>query len=317
MLVFGTQIHVVTFMFILLETGMFIFQFFYYLFRPQDKIRLWYLILLFLMLFYNITGGLFPDPKLNIDLSIQEMTAYGSGFLMASYFPFYFYKAFDLKALRWHAFYGVPLFLFLPYVIFFVIDYAINGNLDTDLKYGMIAPLIYAFVLLYVMFQAIRRKHQKDRNQNQYLEEIAMYCAVSPWASLAVFGIVESSQLVEVLCTNSGIVMLSALFIWRSVKRARLEYQQFMEMMINGVRPELFDANCMLYHLTNREVEIIKLLRSGLKPKEIGNRLFIAERTVTTHVQNMMTKTQTRSRLELIRKLEHGIFDSPDQFNLS
>lgn len=317
MLVFGTQIHIVTFIFILLEMGMFVFQLFYYLFRPQDKIRLWYLILLILMLFYNITGGLFPDPKIPINVSLQEMIAYGSGFLMASYFPFYFYKAFDLKPLRWHAYYGVPLFLMMPYVIFFVVVYAINGNLDVDIKYGMIAPLAYALVLLWVMFRAIYKKHQKERNQNQYMEEIAMYFAISPWASLAVFGIVESSQLVEVLCTNTGIVMLSVLFIWRSVTRARLEYQQFMEMMINGVRPELFDANCMRYHLTNREVEIIKLLRIGLKPKEIGDRLFIAERTVTTHLQNMMSKTQTRSRLELIRKLEQGIFDSPDQLNLS
>jgi len=317
MLVFGTQIHIVTFIFILLEAGMFIFQLFYYLFRPQDKTRLWYLILMSLMLFYNITGGLFPDPKIHLDLALQEMIAYGSGFLMASYFPFYFYKAFDLKALRWHALYGVPLFLMAPYLIFFVIVYAVNGNLEADIKYGMIAPLIYSGVLLWVMFRAIYKKHQLERNDNQYLEEIAMYVAVSPWASLAVFGIVESSQLVEVLCTNTGIVVLSILFIWRSVNRARLEYQQFMEMMINGIRPELFDANCLKYHLTNREVEIVKLLRSGLKPREIGDRLFIAERTVTTHVQNIMTKTQTRSRLELIRKLEQGIFDSPDQLNLS
>ena len=55
MLVFGTQIHIVTFIFIALEMGMFIFQFFYYLFRPQDKIRLWYLLLLFLMRFYSAT----------------------------------------------------------------------------------------------------------------------------------------------------------------------------------------------------------------------------------------------------------------------
>ncbi|XHR95547.1 hypothetical protein ACFJIV_02240 [Mucilaginibacter sp. UC70_90] len=119
MLVFGTQIHIVTFLFILLETGMFIFQFFYYLFRPKDMQRKLYLILLGLMLFYNITGGLFPDPKINIPISLQMMVAYGSGFLMAAYFPFYFYKAFELDSLRWHALYGVPLFLFLPYVIFF------------------------------------------------------------------------------------------------------------------------------------------------------------------------------------------------------
>ncbi len=164
MLVFRTQIHIVTFIFIVLELMMLSFQFFYYLFRPEDRNRLWYLILLVLMLFYNITGGLFPDPNIKISIELQEMVAYGSGFLMASYFPFYFYKAFELKSLRWHAYYGVPLFLMLPYVIFFVIDYAINGHLQIDLKYGMIVPFIYALVLLWVMFRAIRQKQQESRN---------------------------------------------------------------------------------------------------------------------------------------------------------
>src|ERR1700754_4581643 len=100
MLVFGTQVHIVTFIFIMLEFIMFCFQFIYYLFRPQDKPRKWNLILLALMLFYNITGGLFPDPKItSISVSVQLMIAYGCGFLMASYFPFYFYKAFDLLIL--------------------------------------------------------------------------------------------------------------------------------------------------------------------------------------------------------------------------
>jgi DNA-binding CsgD family transcriptional regulator len=181
----------------------------------------------------------------------------------------------------------------------------------------MIAPLVYAIVLLLVIFRAIRRKYKEERNKNKYLEEIAMNFAVTPWAALAFFGIVESSQLIEVLCTNTGIIALSILFIWKSIKNARSEYQQFMELMVNGVRPELFGQNCLKYHLTNREVEIITLLRCGLKPREIGEQLFIAERTVTTHLQNIMTKTQTRNRLELIRKLELGIFHNPDQLNLS
>lgn len=302
MLVFGTQIHVVTFIFILLETGMFIFQLFYYLFRPQDRQRLWYLILLALMLFYNITGGLFPDPAIPIAVSLQTMLAYGSGFLMASYFPFYFYKAFNLDALRWHAFYGVSLFLFLPYVLFFVIDYAIYGNLKADLKYGMIAPFIYAMVLLRVIFQAIRDKHRKERNAHQYLEEMAMYAAVTPWASLAFFGLVESNQLIEVLCTNTGIIGISFLFIWRSIKSARLEYTRLTEL----VRQEgnsVFEDMCRYYRLTDREIEIVLLVRQGFTYKQISEKLFIAGKTVQNHVQHIFEKTHVRNKVALIQKL--------------
>ncbi|PAW95192.1 helix-turn-helix transcriptional regulator [Mucilaginibacter sp. MD40] len=303
MLVFGTQIHIVTFIFIVLETGMFLFQFFYYLFRPQDKRRFWYLLLLALMLFYNITGGLFPDPKIHIAINLQEMLAYGSGFLMASYFPFYFYKAFELNSLRWHAFYGVPLFLFLPYIVFFVIDYAIYGNLQADIKYGMIAPFIYAMVLLWVMFRAIHRKHKGRRNGYKYLEEMAMYAAVTPWASLAFFGLVESDQLVEVLCTNTGIVGITVLFIWRSIKGARSEYERLIALASHGDGPNVFEEMCRYYRLTSREMEIVLLVKEGLTYKQISQKLFIAGKTVENHIQHIYEKTHVKNKVALLQKL--------------
>jgi DNA-binding CsgD family transcriptional regulator len=301
MLVFGTQIHIVTFIFIVLETGMFIFQFIYYLFRPKDMRRKWYLILLGLMLFYNITGGLFPDPKINIPVALQMMVAYGSGFLMAAYFPFYFYKAFELNSLRWHALYGVPLFLFLPYVIFFVIAYALNGTLN--IVYGMIAPFFYAIVLLWVMFKAISQKHKSDRNNHQYLEEITMYWAVTPWAALAFFGLVESSQLIEVLCTNTGIIGITFLFIWKSIKSARLEFERLQELAQQGNGNEIFEDMCHYYRLTNREIEIVLLVRQGLTYKQISEKLFIAGKTVDNHVQNIYEKTGATNKVSLIHKL--------------
>lgn len=309
MLVFHTQIHIVTFIFIVLETIMFVFQFFYYLFRPEDKSRLYYLILLLLLLFYNITGGLFPDPNIAIPLSIQEMVAYGSGFLMASYFPLYFYKAFDLKSLRWHAFYGVPLFLILPYVIFFVIDYTIHGNLDKDLKYGMIAPFIYALVLLWVMFRAIRKQHQTDRDQKQYLEEIAMYIAISPWAALALFGFVEQSQLVEVLCTNTGIIAITSLFIWKSIQKARMEYRRILKLQLDGSGVEILNENIKRYSLTKMEATIVELLLKGLSNKEIADQLHISEETVKKHVYNIFRKTKVKNRNALFIKLQNLHFN--------
>jgi len=306
MLVFGTQIHIVTFIFIILETGMFMFQLFYYLFRPQDRNRLLYLILLTLMLFYNITGGLFPDPKINIPISTQMMIAYGSGFLMASYFPFYFYKACDLPSLRWYAYFGVPLFLILPYLIFFVIIYAITGNLNSDIKYGMIVPFIYSIVLLWVMLQAIRKKHREERNHQRYLEEIAMYCAVTPWASLAFFGLVESSQLIEVLCTNTGIIGITFLFIWRSIKTARQEYQRLLQLARQDSGTGVFEEMCRHYRLTNREIEVVLLVRQGLTYKEISEKLFIAGKTVEHHVQNIYEKSKVRNKVALLHRFFNG-----------
>ena len=65
-----------------------------------------------------------------------------------------------------------------------------------------------------------------------------------------------------------------------------------------------FEQNCELYHLTTREKDIAKLICQGQKYKDIGETLFIAERTVTKHAQNIFEKTQVSNKIELINKLE-------------
>jgi DNA-binding CsgD family transcriptional regulator len=306
MLVYGTQCHLITFIFIILELMMLSYQLAYYLSRPQDRRRLWYLLLLILMILYNVTGGLFPDPKIPLGIPVQLMIAYGTGFLMASYFPFYFYKAFELSTLRWHALYGVPLFLMLPYLVFFVIMYTIHGDMEKTLVYGMIIPFVYAMVLLFVMFRAIRQKHQVQRDRGQYLEEVAMYLAISPWASLAVFGVVEKSQVVEVLCTNTGVVFISFIFISKAIKRSRREYEQLMAYGMAGVNADVLNDNSVRYQLTKRQIEIVLLIRKGMTYREIADTLFISEKTVSNHLQNVYEKTGANNKMQLLQKLtEH------------
>ncbi|WP_141244201.1 helix-turn-helix transcriptional regulator [Dietzia natronolimnaea] len=48
--------------------------------------------------------------------------------------------------------------------------------------------------------------------------------------------------------------------------------------------------------LTEREREILALIRDGLSNPEIAERLYISRRTVATHVDHLMRKTGTRSR---------------------
>ena len=67
---------------------------------------------------------------------------------------------------------------------------------------------------------------------------------------------------------------------------------------------DTFEQNCNLYHLTSREKDIAKLICLGHKYKAIGDALFIAERTVTKHVQNIFEKVEVSNKIELINKLE-------------
>lgn len=52
--------------------------------------------------------------------------------------------------------------------------------------------------------------------------------------------------------------------------------------------------------ITDREVEIVKLLSNGYNSKEIGDMLFISEHTVNTHRRNMVRKLDLRNSYQLI-----------------
>lgn len=61
-------------------------------------------------------------------------------------------------------------------------------------------------------------------------------------------------------------------------------------------------------HLTNREIEIIKLLEKDLSNKQIAEQLFISIRTVETHRKNILAKTNTNNILSLIKwAYEHKV----------
>jgi len=64
-----------------------------------------------------------------------------------------------------------------------------------------------------------------------------------------------------------------------------------------------FDRNIRLFNLTNREIEIAKLIVKGKTSKEIANELFISEKTVTKHIQNMFEKTDVSNKVGFINKL--------------
>ncbi len=53
-----------------------------------------------------------------------------------------------------------------------------------------------------------------------------------------------------------------------------------------------------LQELTEREHEILRLIGSGLTNREIGERIFLSEKTIKHYVTNILQKLQVRSRVE-------------------
>lgn len=53
--------------------------------------------------------------------------------------------------------------------------------------------------------------------------------------------------------------------------------------------------------LSERELQVVELVASGLTNQEIAEKLEISKRTVDNHISNILTKTTTENRVALVR----------------
>ncbi|MGH2757910.1 MAG: response regulator [Actinomycetota bacterium] len=122
---------------------------------------------------------------------------------------------------------------------------------------------------------------------------------------IAVTGSDEPAKIKEALrCGFSG-------YITKSTTLAR--FVEAIESAVNGqvvipqraaravagaMTPEAEQADLLAKQLTNREVDVLRLLVRGASSIEIARELTVSPNTVRSHVQNVLTKLQVHSRLE-------------------
>src|SRR5690554_1165135 len=218
---------------------------------------------------------------------------------MACYFPFYFYKAFDITHLKFQAKYGVLIFLFLPFLLFFCLLYPMGIELKTAIYVGLIIPFFYAFYMIYNILWAIRKRF---KNRKASFDAILSYAAVFPWALMPAMAYLEVTQLTEVLFTNGGFIIITVLFLRNMIEESRKDLET-LELIQTKTEKEIFAIRCTEFGLTQREVEICELVREGLIYKDIAETLFISERTVSKHMQNIFKKASSKNKVELLNKI--------------
>ncbi|CAN5325970.1 response regulator transcription factor [soil metagenome] len=119
-------------------------------------------------------------------------------------------------------------------------------------------------------------------------EEADLYEAVKSGASgylLKDSSIEEVAQAIRVVADGQSLI---------SPSMAIKLIDEFKQMS----RPERDTGPAL--RLTERELDVLRLVAQGHSNKEIAARLFISENTVKNHVRNMLEKLQLHSRMEAV-----------------
>lgn len=181
-LIYNLPLHPVTFIIIIIEATLLATQVLTFLSRPQEKKRLWQIILLIAVVLRNIIEGMFnnPNPNLPIPISLQTFLGQFFGYIIAAYFPLYFYKTLDFKSLKFHGKYGF-LFVMLPAIFIYWVLTPFSHNIRYLHLYIYIIPFIYALVAFIAIGKGIYKQYEIDRNKADLKEKLVIFCAILPY----------------------------------------------------------------------------------------------------------------------------------------
>lgn len=108
----------------------------------------------------------------------------------------------------------------------------------------------------------------------------------------------------EELCSAIKLVARGVRFICADIAIDLLKRTQALEF--SAVRAPR--ENKEYKELSKREIEVLSLIAEGYTNAEIANKLFTSKRTIETHRQNLLDKTQSRNTACLIKyALQNGI----------
>ena len=78
----------------------------------------------------------------------------------------------------------------------------------------------------------------------------------------------------------------------------------YFRKMPQKVHQEITLEDAKAYRITEREYSVILLIKEGYTNKEIAEELTISVNTVNNHVANIFSKTNVRSRIDLLNLLQ-------------
>ena len=182
-----------------------------------------------------------------------------------------------------------------------IADLVVDSVILSSLSF-LICLFVIAFCLVVMLHN---RKGIEDRDvRHMILTIVIVGLSLLPFIMASFFVDYIRSITSQVIILAYSIVILVFLFI--SISRKLSEEKEIVdkEEEKNGSAVDL-----SLYHITEREEEIIELICEGNTNKEIAQKLSLSVNTVSNHITNIFDKTGVRSRIDLLNLVRRGIWN--------
>jgi DNA-binding CsgD family transcriptional regulator len=301
---FGTELKLTTFIFTCLEIIVLFFQLPNYLSRRQDKSRFRFLILIIAFIFYNLCSGLLPDNRIPLHILAQNVLAFGSGILLATYYFYYLVhelnisqeKLFNTKVLFWS--------LVLSFVIGFILTYLLTGNISLSKRNFIFLPVLISIYFCITTIKFLAKNKIKQKMDTPFkLMVYSGYIGIIFMASMPIVVFFGDYQTLNNALVNISFVITFYAYIKLYLFQSKLEYNLLNKVGFFGIE----EKESSLLHqsgLSERQLTVAYLMLKGLTQEEIAEELFLVTKTVSKHASNIYKKTNTKNIKDFLRKFK-------------
>lgn len=257
-----------------------------------------FLLLSILVLCYNTLYGMFSKETTNLSFEIQEILIISSYILLSIYLPLYFLKAFHFNTIKFFAYWGGVLFLLLPYFLFHITpNYIIIFESSSSFK--MVVPMVYGASMVYFYMTSLCKEYSNLILLFSKFEIVTIFVSLIMWSLLPIIMHFGINNLIGNFIVNSCFMFLIIILLKKNFSIYKRKYEEMLLTYSVEKDNEFIDT----FNFTTREKEIISYLAKGYTYKEIGETLFISDRTVGKHVSNIYAKTGVNQKYDLLGKL--------------
>jgi DNA-binding CsgD family transcriptional regulator len=283
--------------------------------RLRDRYRheifatlLYFQVFIFTFGFYGIWGQAVIKAFLSSYIS-SELLAKFSEIAMLMGLPFLVFAwlmlikfAFGISG-RNHNKWFVPIFLFLNFSIIIIVGYFITKTNEVKpvsliKSYFLAMNMVYSVTASLLIFFRGKRKsliHDFDRK------------IIAP----AIIGIMIFQSALLMFYhyqTSVAIAFIMAFFAGNTFLPVYLNYGTLLSAFITEPLKDLsFEDFCRKFEVSPRETDIVREICNGLSNKEMSEKLFISLQTVKDHTSRIYTKTNVKSRVQLINLVKEII----------